>query len=61
MCFAERERTKIEGLDLNLGDDKQEVLLVASVPLTNENWIPLAEGEIQAIANGSVLDVVKAN
>ncbi len=60
-CFAERERTKIEGLDLNLGDDKQEVLLVASVPLTNENWIPLAEGEIQAIANGSVLDVVKAN
>ncbi|WP_198648492.1 Asr1405/Asl0597 family protein [Cyanothece sp. BG0011] len=44
---------------LNLGDDKQEVLLVASVPLTKENWIPLAEGEIQAIANGRVLEVVK--
>ncbi len=60
-CFAEREWTKIEGLDLNLGEDKQEVLLIASVPLTNENWISLAEGEIQAIANGRVLEVVKAN
>jgi glutamine amidotransferase len=60
-CLAERERTKIEGLDLNLGEEKQEVLLVASVPLTQENWIPLAEGEIQAIANGNVLEIVKFN
>ena len=59
-CSPAREGLKIEGLDLRLRGEKQEVLLVASVPLTSENWIPLAEGEIQAIANGSVLAVVKA-
>jgi glutamine amidotransferase len=59
-CSPAREGLKIEGLDLRLRGEKQEVLLVASVPLTNENWIPLAEGEIQAIANGSVLAAVKA-
>jgi predicted glutamine amidotransferase len=41
--------------------EKQKVLLVASIPLTEENWIPLTEGEIQAIANGNVLKRVKVN
>lgn len=60
-CYPEKEGTKIKGIDLDLGVEKQEVLLAASIPLTNEDWIPLAEGEIQAIANGSVLKVVKVN
>jgi glutamine amidotransferase len=60
-CVPEREHRKIEGLDLDLGSEKQKVLLVASIPLTNENRVPLAEGEIQAIANGSLLKIVKVN
>ncbi|MGB5632733.1 MAG: class II glutamine amidotransferase [Waterburya sp.] len=60
-CYPERKRTEIIGLNLDFEGKKQEVLLAASIPLTNENWIPLAEGEIQAIANGRVLDVVKEN
>jgi glutamine amidotransferase len=60
-CSPEKGQLKIEGLDFDLGIEQQKVLLAASVPLTKENWIPLAEGEIQAIANGSVLAVVKAN
>ncbi|MBE9043992.1 class II glutamine amidotransferase [Pleurocapsales cyanobacterium LEGE 10410] len=45
-CSAKKERTKIKGLDLDFRSEKQEVLLAASVPLTKEKWIPLAEGEI---------------
>jgi predicted glutamine amidotransferase len=33
----------------------QEVLLVASVPLTEETWRPLAEGELVAISAGRIL------
>jgi glutamine amidotransferase len=60
-CPPEREHRKIEGLDLDLGVEKQKVFLAASIPLTEENWIPLTEGEIQAIASGSVLKIVKLN
>jgi len=33
----------------------QEVLLIASVPLTNGDWRPVAEGEVLAISAGQVL------
>jgi len=33
----------------------QEVLLIASVPLTDENWRPFAEGELVAVSAGQVL------
>ncbi|OGA25976.1 MAG: class II glutamine amidotransferase [Betaproteobacteria bacterium RIFCSPLOWO2_02_FULL_67_26] len=33
----------------------QEVLLIASVPLTAENWRPFAEGEVVAVSGGQVL------
>jgi len=59
-CSPTKDLLKIEGLDLDSGIKQQKVLLVASIPLTHENWLPLAEGEIQAIANGTVLATVKA-
>jgi hypothetical protein len=31
---------------------RQDVALVASVPLTDELWEPLAEGELIALSNG---------
>ncbi len=36
----------------------QEVVLVASVPLTDENWRPLAEGELVTVSAGKLLDAV---
>jgi len=41
-----------DGLDVRL--DAQEVVLVASVPLTDEPWRPLAEGEFIALREGAV-------
>lgn len=35
--------------------DHQLVTLFASVPLTNEQWAPLAEGELVAVARGGVI------
>jgi predicted glutamine amidotransferase len=34
----------------------QKVLLVASVPLTQEAWVPLGQGEVQVIAQGDIVD-----
>lgn len=36
--------------------ETQKVVLVASVPLTDEHWQPLMEGEMLALSEGEVLD-----
>ena len=48
-CAA--EPGTIAGLDL--GAAPQDVVLVASVPLSGERWQPLAEGEVVALADGA--------
>ncbi len=58
-CSPTKEKLKIEGMNVSLEHNQQKVLLVATIPLTNENWIPLAEGEIHAIARGQVLASIK--
>ena len=35
---------------------KQEVMLFASIPLSDEDWVPLVEGEVLAIRHGRLLD-----
>ncbi len=35
----------------------QTVVLIASVPLTDEAWLPLAEGELLAVRAGQVLEI----
>lgn len=42
-----------DGLAIDQGD--QTVVLIASVPLTDEVWRPLSEGELVAVRNGEVL------
>ncbi len=37
-----------------LGAREQKVMLFASVPLTTEPWVPLAEGEVLAVSHGAV-------
>jgi predicted glutamine amidotransferase len=43
----------IEGLRVTPATGEQQVFLVASVPLTDEDWQPLDEGEIVVISHGT--------
>ena len=52
-CSNDREPVSTRGLSIGCGF--QEVALVASVPLSNESWLPLAEGEILAVSEGKVI------
>lgn len=38
------------------GHADQAVALVASVPLSNEAWVPLVEGEVLALVGGRVAE-----
>ena len=49
-CAGHVER----GGGIRVDASDQTVVLVASVPLTNEHWIPLGEGDVVAIADGKV-------
>ncbi|QHO75721.1 class II glutamine amidotransferase [Bradyrhizobium sp. CCBAU 051011] len=40
---------------LSIRGDNQQVTLFASVPLTNEFWVPLAEGELVAARGGQIV------
>lgn len=40
---------------LSIKPDGQRVVLVASVPLTEEAWLPLAEGEVIAVSEGAIV------
>jgi glutamine amidotransferase len=40
---------------LTIEPDGQRVTLVASVPLTEEAWLPLAEGEVIAVRQGTIV------
>jgi hypothetical protein len=40
---------------LSIRGDNQQVALFASVPLTNELWAPLAEGELVAARGGQLV------
>lgn len=43
------------GVDLTSERDEQEIALVASVPLSDENWQPLDEGSVHAFADGKAV------
>ena len=47
-----------DGLRIASDSGEQEVFLVASVPLTTENWMPLAEGELLVARHGRLQDDV---
>lgn len=40
---------------LSIKPDGQRMVLVASLPLTQEAWLPLAEGEVIALSDGAVV------
>ena len=47
-----RSATELQDAGVTLSTVRQDVALVASVPLTDELWEPLAEGELIALSNG---------
>jgi len=52
---AQVNNLHIDGLALGFEDDQQAVVLVASVPLTTEHWIPFEEGQLFALRDGIVV------
>jgi glutamine amidotransferase len=53
-CGPEPSRFCADGLRIHVPAGQQEMTLVASVPLTGENWKPLGPGEVLALRGGSV-------
>jgi glutamine amidotransferase len=54
-CKIKDKNNIINGLDLS-AQESQEVILVASVPLSNESWNALKEGEIKVLQNGRIIE-----
>ena len=48
----------VHGDGLSVAPGFQEVSLIASVPLTGEDWRPLAEGELVAVSAGRVMSAI---
>lgn len=46
----------VETVGLTVSDSAQDVVLVASVPLTDEPWEPLAEGELVVVEKGRIIE-----
>ena len=57
-CAPEGDDMAVDGLTLEAGE--QDVALVASVPLTDEPWRPLKEGEVVALRNGQVVTAAES-
>jgi len=58
-CICEKQSTSQTVADLNREGKMQYVFLVASIPLTQEHWVPLPEGKILVIAKGNVQGQIK--
>jgi glutamine amidotransferase len=54
-CPSRLRPEPIEGLTIRSERGRQEVLLAASVPLTDERWTPLSDNEVLAVRGGRVL------
>jgi len=54
-CPKEPREIKSEGLSITTQAESQDISLLASVPLTNEKWEPLEQGEILVMGGGFVI------
>jgi len=59
-CAFEPSALRIPGLGVTPEAGEQQVQLVASVPLTDEDWEPLGEGELVVVSDGAILTRVAA-
>ncbi len=54
-CAVDAEAAAPSGVTIEPANGPQEITLLASVPVTGEQWRPLAEGEIVVVADGQVV------
>jgi predicted glutamine amidotransferase len=54
-CADDADALSLAGVAIDHASDHQEIVLIASVPLTDEAWVPFAEGEVVVVRNGGVL------
>ena len=54
-CRCEDTDEPVHAQGVSIAPGFQEGLLIASVPLTEEKWRPLAEGELVAVSSGKLL------
>lgn len=54
-CSIDADALAQAGIVLDAGSQPQRIVLFASVPLTNEPWRPLDEGEVLVVRDGQVL------
>ncbi len=59
-CSANESDVPINGLQLDKSTSK-DVVLVASVPLSDERWLEIPEGEIRVLRNGEVVKITDGN
>jgi predicted glutamine amidotransferase len=52
-CPADREALALSGVMIGPSPEPQELILFASVPLSDEPWLPLAPGELISVKGGS--------
>jgi len=57
-CRCSQADEAVNARGVSVGPGFQEVLLIASVPLTDDDWRPFAEGEIVAVSSGRLLHSV---
>lgn len=50
-----KSKPNIVGLDMQSTQAEQKVILVASVPLSTESWMPLDEGELVVLKDGAII------
>ena len=55
-CSASESDVGIEGLELDKSNSK-DVVLIASVPLSDTKWVEIPEGEIRVLKNGEVISI----
>ncbi len=53
-CPIKIPKNKINGLKMRI-NKPQHVIIIASVPLSNESWEALDEGEIKVLQNGKII------
>jgi predicted glutamine amidotransferase len=54
-CAIDVDGLAEAGVTVEASNQGQEILLLASVPLTAESWRPLAEGEVIAVRDGRII------
>lgn len=52
LCAVDPDAPASAALTIETGTQPQEITLLASVPLTDEDWIPLGEGEVIVVEAG---------